>query len=522
MTDAPDGSTGTPEPHSAGGASRSVENSARFFAWLRSLQIVRTDDRWLGGVCGGIARRAGLNASTVRLVTFLLAILGGPVLLAYALCWALLPDTRGHIYAEGLVRGVFEPAIIAIAGLFALSFVPFTRGLWWQAPTGLWGLPAWFSSAFVITWSIAVTIGFVWLVIFLTLRLSAPATAETSPPAANAAGAASATDRSGDQSGPNVDSTSGSPRGDVAADIAADARAAAFTSASQSASQAWSEAWPPKATAAQRRGNRYPGAGFTAITVGIALSLGGTIGISALFASRTWSQAALLAGLAAALGVLATGIIVAGIMGRQSGSLGGIAFSVALALLFVGVLPPGTQRVLLGSPNWTVRADTETAGYFVAVGQPTLDLRRATGDVDVWVGVGETVLLLPAARTMRVETHTMVGGIDYTDAPATSIATNTFDSALEQGGIFFSDERTFGGTPSRATPVIRVWTLIGRVTAVTSRPESRLPESLAPESLAPKSLAPESLAPSSRSTSPTSSSNSSADAICEEFPCTTR
>ena len=49
------------------------------------------NDRWFGGVCGGIARVTGLEAWVWRLGFVLLAICAGTGLLAYLLLWIFMP-----------------------------------------------------------------------------------------------------------------------------------------------------------------------------------------------------------------------------------------------------------------------------------------------------------------------------------------------------------------------------------------------------------------------------------------------
>ena len=49
-------------------------------------------DRWLGGVCGGLARATGAESWVWRLVFALLALLGGTGLLLYILLWILVPS----------------------------------------------------------------------------------------------------------------------------------------------------------------------------------------------------------------------------------------------------------------------------------------------------------------------------------------------------------------------------------------------------------------------------------------------
>ena|SRR5579862_2877383 len=49
-------------------------------------------DRWLGGVCGGLARLTGAEAWMWRLVFTVLFICGGVGLLAYILLWIFVPS----------------------------------------------------------------------------------------------------------------------------------------------------------------------------------------------------------------------------------------------------------------------------------------------------------------------------------------------------------------------------------------------------------------------------------------------
>ena len=60
----------------------------------RPRRLVRSrDDRWLGGVCGGIAEYAGIDANLVRIIVVLGTIFGaGSLLIAYLVAWALMPE----------------------------------------------------------------------------------------------------------------------------------------------------------------------------------------------------------------------------------------------------------------------------------------------------------------------------------------------------------------------------------------------------------------------------------------------
>ena len=61
-----------------------AETSSR---WRRS-----STDRWLGGVCGGLAPSLGVESWVLRLVFTLVFLLAGAGLLLYALLWFFVPS----------------------------------------------------------------------------------------------------------------------------------------------------------------------------------------------------------------------------------------------------------------------------------------------------------------------------------------------------------------------------------------------------------------------------------------------
>lgn len=72
---------------------------------LKAINALRRsrDDRWLGGVCGGIARATGVDSWIWRLMFALLALCAGTGVLIYLLMWILVPadplmpgGTPGH------------------------------------------------------------------------------------------------------------------------------------------------------------------------------------------------------------------------------------------------------------------------------------------------------------------------------------------------------------------------------------------------------------------------------------------
>jgi phage shock protein C len=57
-------------------------------------RLVRSrDDRWISGVCGGVADYLGVDANLVRLIVVLGTIFGlGSLALAYLVAWVLMPE----------------------------------------------------------------------------------------------------------------------------------------------------------------------------------------------------------------------------------------------------------------------------------------------------------------------------------------------------------------------------------------------------------------------------------------------
>ena len=49
-------------------------------------------DRWIGGVCGGIARSSGIESWLIRLLFCLLFVCGGVGILFYVLLWIFVPN----------------------------------------------------------------------------------------------------------------------------------------------------------------------------------------------------------------------------------------------------------------------------------------------------------------------------------------------------------------------------------------------------------------------------------------------
>jgi len=57
-----------------------------------ALALVRPRDRWIAGVCSGLAPRFGVSAKVVRLFFVVSCLLPGPQFLLYVALWIILPS----------------------------------------------------------------------------------------------------------------------------------------------------------------------------------------------------------------------------------------------------------------------------------------------------------------------------------------------------------------------------------------------------------------------------------------------
>lgn len=108
----------------------------RFFPWVRESGLVRSaEERWIGGVCGGLGRYLGWSPLLVRALMIGAAFVAGIGVVFYALAWFLLPDERdGRILCEELLDGHWDWSCLGVLlGLVCMIFWP---------PVWLFGLAA--------------------------------------------------------------------------------------------------------------------------------------------------------------------------------------------------------------------------------------------------------------------------------------------------------------------------------------------------------------------------------------------
>lgn len=55
------------------------------------------DNRWIAGVCSGLARRFGMPPGLMRLIFVVSCLLPGPQILIYLALWIMIPNEDRHV-----------------------------------------------------------------------------------------------------------------------------------------------------------------------------------------------------------------------------------------------------------------------------------------------------------------------------------------------------------------------------------------------------------------------------------------
>lgn len=140
----------------APGGSSQQARTGSFFDSVRRMGVVRTDQRWMGGVASGLGRRWDIDPLLIRGVLVVATIFGGLGLLLYGLAWALLPEERdGRIHAEEAIRGRFDSAL---AGALVMVVIGLARPtLWWNS---YWLFGGWGSLLMVLALAAVLLVGY--------------------------------------------------------------------------------------------------------------------------------------------------------------------------------------------------------------------------------------------------------------------------------------------------------------------------------------------------------------------------
>ena len=152
---------GGPQPGPQGGSTR------RFFDSLRGSGLMRTNERWIAGVAGGVAYRFGLDPVLVRCVWVVLSIFAGVGLVLYGVAWALLPEeSDGRIHLEEALSGRFNAGLAGAIGMTIVGMSTLGNGLIPSWYINLWGLPGIAAPVWSLFW-----LGLTVLAVIFAVRL---------------------------------------------------------------------------------------------------------------------------------------------------------------------------------------------------------------------------------------------------------------------------------------------------------------------------------------------------------------
>lgn len=333
----------------------------RTFAALRGIDVRRrTDNKWIGGVCSGLADRLGVDPVIIRAVLVLLSILGGAGIAFYLVAWALLPNDREEIVAQrALVHGDVGAVVLLVLAALAVF-----GGSWWGHDSG-WGFP----------WGLVITGLLIW---WLVQR---------------------------SRSHPDADQRMGA--GQPGMPYAARPVTPYAADPSPTPSR-------PVVTRPARR--RSGGPLMTLVAIGLALVTYGIL--SWLAADLNWAgnhQTIALAGALAAMGLVLVGL---GLAGWRAGFLAFVTVVLAITTWTSAVVPAGIHlggRV--GDVRWTPTTLGSEADYHLGAGKGILDLSGLPAEglsesrIPAYVGLGELKVIVPDDLTVEVVGHVSLGEI---------------------------------------------------------------------------------------------------------------
>ena len=102
---------------------------------------MRTNERWVAGVAGGVAYRFDLDPTLVRCVWVVLSLFAGVGLVLYGLAWALLPEeSDGRIHLEEAFSGRFNAGLAGAIGMTIVGMSTFSNGFipnWYVHEAGI-------------------------------------------------------------------------------------------------------------------------------------------------------------------------------------------------------------------------------------------------------------------------------------------------------------------------------------------------------------------------------------------------
>lgn len=395
--------------------------ATKVFATVRSWGLVRGDDRWLAGVCGAVAQRFSIDPLVTRGLAILVTLLtGGVALIVYSLAWAFLPRYKdGQIHAENwLGRNPGQSRENTVTVLWVTLGIVVLVAL---ASGGLQPRPLFFLGAdvgFARGVGVLLTVGLLAAVAYGLVQLTQRNQESGGMPAHSGAHSYAGETKYGSYTGSATYNVPTSP-------------AAAST---VGASPTLAPPAPRKPRVASA-GSRY-----FAVVGGLSLML--LAGLSLAERTGNLNVPVLGAWAAGSFILLGLGIVVAGLRGRTSGVLGGLAGMLAVPVLLVSLFAGGFMwhkdvAVTVATEDQitvTTLPDAER-GYGVVAGTLTVDLRglELTGgqqvEVPLNVVAGELIVLVdpqvPTVLNFQVN--------------AGSLEVDTATQSIDRGGLRITD-----------------------------------------------------------------------------------
>lgn len=454
---------------------------AGFFAWIRSLNTVRSQDRWIGGVAGGIALRTGLDTVLVRGLFVLLAIFGGVGVLLYGLAWALLPEPDGRIHTEQVGRGAWTGGttgalVLVILGFFGSPFGFFDRGGWENGYGGpFWGL----------LWTAAIVGLIVWAA--RRGRSSGRPTAPYDPAGPYPAQAYPAGTYPTQPFPSQPYPTQPYPTQPFASQPYAgepDPGPSGQHLPNQGAAMSYQPPAPPNSGAPYypqpapppvppRPRPVAPSGSFLAIVLGTALFVAAVITAWERWGNLDLNVAAPVVAAASALTIIGVGIAIAGLRGRSSGALGVFGILALVATLLLGALTAGAGYWHTSGTNRFAEFGASRAengdGYDIAMGSGTIDLTditRASLTADrvipVEVAFGNVDIIVPSDIPVIVRPESAFA----------SITVRTAEFSQETTGVTEGEEIEVNPDASGPRLILQIEGAFSNVTVTTQETEN--------------------------------------------------
>ncbi|EHM94550.1 hypothetical protein HMPREF0975_01409 [Actinomyces sp. oral taxon 849 str. F0330] len=424
-------------------------STRRFFNSLRGSGLMRTNERWVAGVAGGVAHRFGLDPILVRCVWVVLSIFSGIGLVLYGVAWALLPEeSDGRIHLEEALSGRFNAGLAGAIGMTIVGMSTIGDGFIPGWYIGLWGLPGIAAPVWTLFWLGLTLLAVVFAVRFAQNRRGghgAPHSPQGPQPwqAAQQNASQAPGSRTGDQTGQAASPTT-SDSSTSSTSYAPGSSAPAFgrpTNGPTWQNRSYRQYQPHQPTPAPVRPQRArrpgPGSSVSLAVLGLAFLAGAGI----WYATAT-HRVGLLQGQFFLIGILVAllgaGIVVSGLRRRHGGWMTFLGWPALLvmaipALMVASVTPPSLARMPFGTitdsatfasttVTWKELSSSASGGSVTRnkdIGDLTLDLRGMPADeagrlstINAHLDVGRLRVKTDADQPVTIKTDVDMGSVE--------------------------------------------------------------------------------------------------------------